>query len=969
MRFNTRIFSVSLALGIVAWVLDGLMETFVFRKGTLLEMLITNVSPEEVFHRVLVLILLLAFGLIISKVLREKQTAEREASRRALEESEEWFRGLAEDLPEPVFEVDLTARVTYVNRRAFELWEYSQEDLDRGLSGFDMLAPECRENAQETFRRRMEGEDPGIVEYTALRKDGSTFPILFHASLIRIEGKPVGIRGIIVDMTSQKEAEEVLRESERRFRNIVESSPMGVFLYQLQSDGRLVFAAANPAANEILGVNASGFIGKTIEEAFPPLADTEIPSRYRAAAAHGHSWHTDDLGYDHGGAEGAYEVSAFQTAPNEVAVMFADVTERTRAEEAIKTSEERLRLAALSGRIGVWEYDLVTDHLEWDDLMYELHGTPLFYPEDGIQRWRDFVHPDDLERAEEEFMTFLAEGQGSYNTQFRIVRGDSGETRYIRGLAGLFKDERGTPIRAVGTNWDITESVRTEEALWDSEMRFRSVIEQLSDATYILYNGRFDLVNQRFSELTGVSADEAAAPDFDFWELVAPSSVPVIRERQEQRERGEEIPGIYEFEIKRRGGSVIQVEASVTEIDYGEGKAILGLLRDITEQKNLKEQLLLAQKMESIGRLSGGVAHDLNNLLIPIIGYGELVLNGFSPEDKRRADTQEILNAALRARDLVRQLLAFGRQQPMVLETVDLNEMVGRFQSLLRRTIRTDIEIRFHPGPTEPSIRGDRGQLEQVIMNLAVNAQDAMPEGGLLTIETSEVELDEGYATGHSGVTAGPYALLSVSDSGAGMDAETRDKIFEPFFTTKGREEGTGLGLSTVYGIVKQHEGNIWVYSEPGQGTAFKCYFPIAEESGVTQTAHRDEVVELGGTETIMVVEDETIVRNLATRVLRERGYSVFDAENGVACLEFLRDHDGPLDLLLTDVVMPGLNGRELYGEVKGLFPQAKVLYMSGYPEHIVTNRGVLAEGIPFIQKPFFVQALATRVRKVLGEG
>jgi CheY-like chemotaxis protein len=304
----------------------------------------------------------------------------------------------------------------------------------------------------------------------------------------------------------------------------------------------------------------------------------------------------------------------------------------------------------------------------------------------------------------------------------------------------------------------------------------------------------------------------------------------------------------------------------------------------------------------------------------------------------------------------------------MEFRAIDLNDMVDGFQGLLRRTIREDVEIRFLPTPTQPSIRGDRGQLEQVIMNLAVNAQDAMPEGGTLLIETSEVELDEEYARAHSGVTAGHYALLSFSDDGVGMDSSTRAKVFEPFFTTKERGKGTGLGLATVYGIVKQHEGNIWAYSEPGEGTTFKCYFPLADESAVERVAPRKAVTDLGGTETIMVVEDEPMVRSLALKVLRRQGYSVLEAPGGEACLEALRNHDGPLDLLLTDVVMPGMNGRDLYEEVKGLFPGARVLFMSGYTENLVTHRGVLDEGIPFIQKPFSAQALATMVRAALGK-
>jgi CheY-like chemotaxis protein len=374
----------------------------------------------------------------------------------------------------------------------------------------------------------------------------------------------------------------------------------------------------------------------------------------------------------------------------------------------------------------------------------------------------------------------------------------------------------------------------------------------------------------------------------------------------------------------------------------------------------------MAQKMESVGRLSGGVAHDLNNLLTPILGYGDLVLSELPEGDACRGPVEEIVEAALRARDLVRQLLAFGRRQAMDFKTIDLNEMIGGFQSLLRRAVHEDIEIRFLPAPGNPIIEGDQGQLEQVIMNFAVNAQDAMPNGGTLTIETGEVELDEEYVGHHPGVTPGRYAMFSFGDTGTGMDAGTLEKIFEPFFTTKDQGKGTGLGLSTVYGIIKQHEGNVVAYSEPGHGTTFTCYVPLSRQSAEETVEAPEGPKDFSGTETVMVVEDEPTVRDLAVEVLTRNGYSVIQAEHGKACLDILDGHDGPLDLLLTDVVMPGLNGRELFEEVKNRFPSVKVIYMSGYSEDIVTHRGVLYDGLPFIQKPFAVNDLASQVRAVL---
>ncbi len=966
MKFNSRIFGLSLLLGIAFWVMDAGIETFIFHEGTLARTLLLDVSPQELVHRVMVLAMLLAFGFVISGVLFRWEMSERDAAKRVLEESEARFRGLVDLLPEAVFEADLDLRVTYANRRALDLFGVTSEDLQAGISGFDVLVPSDRPRAEASFGKRMEGDDPGVSEYTGVRKDGTTFPMLFHAVLVREGDRAVGVRGVVIDITDRKQAEDGLRDSEEKFRNIVESSPMGVFLYQLEEDGRLVFLDANPAADQILGVDTAGFVGKTIEEAFPPLAETEVPDRYRRAAADGTPWQTQQLIYDHEGISGAFDVSAFQTAPDQVAVMFLDITERKKAADALRASEERLRLATRSGRVGIWEYEIETDLLQWDDLMFELYGETREGSKPGIQRWRDLVHPDDLEAAEEEFREALRPGGRPFDTQFRIIRRDTGEIRHIRGLAGVYRDDAGRPLRALGTNWDITESREAEEALRDSERRFRSVVEQLNDATYILYEGRFDLVNERFCQLTGVTREEVASPGFQFWELVAPGSIPVIRKRQEQRDRGEEVPGIYEFEIRHRDGHMVQVEASVTEIEYRGGKAVLGLLRDIGEKKSLKEQLVMAQKLESIGRLSGGVAHDLNNLLTPIIGFGDLVLGGLPAEDEHRDSVAEILQAAYRARGLVRQLLAFSRRQAMEFHAVDLNRLVEEFLSLLHRTMGENVDIKFLPAPSNPVIRGDRGQLEQVILNLAVNAKDAMPEGGTFTIQTFEVELDEDYAGARPGVTPGRYAALTFTDTGEGMDAETRKNVFEPFFTTKERGKGTGLGLATAYGIVKQHDGNIWAYGEPGEGSTFKCYLPLADVSALEGVPRQDEVTDVAGTETVMVVEDEDAVRGLAVKVLTDCGYSVHQAGNGKSCLEFLRGFDGPLHLLLTDVVMPGMNGRELYTEVKGIFPEARVLFMSGYPEDIMTRRGVLDKGIPFVQKPFSVRRLAAGVREAL---
>ncbi|MFW6374526.1 MAG: ATP-binding protein, partial [Thermodesulfobacteriota bacterium] len=386
------------------------------------------------------------------------------------------------------------------------------------------------------------------------------------------------------------------------------------------------------------------------------------------------------------------------------------------------------------------------------------------------------------------------------------------------------------------------------------------------------------------------------------------------------------------------------------------------------EKARLEAQVRQIRKLDSIGRLAGGVAHDLNNLLSPILGYGEMLLEDSADADPHREPVEEIVSAGRRARDLVRQLLAFSRKQTLEVKSLDLNQILKDFESLLRRTIREDVAIRMIPGPNLPPVRGDIGQLEQVIMNLAVNARDAMPDGGELTIETQAVDLDDAYAKRHPGVVPGAYVMLGVSDTGCGMDADTREKVFEPFFTTKQKDKGTGLGLATVYGIVKQHRGNIWVYSEPRMGATFKVYLPVSPEATRADNPPAFDRAEATrtGTETVLLVEDNRQVRELAEVILKREGYTVLTADSGKAALAGLNHHDGALHLLLTDVVMPGMNGRELYEQVADRYPKVKVVYMSGYTDNVIAHRGVMDPGIHFIQKPFSVNGLAAKVRDVL---
>jgi len=378
-----------------------------------------------------------------------------------------------------------------------------------------------------------------------------------------------------------------------------------------------------------------------------------------------------------------------------------------------------------------------------------------------------------------------------------------------------------------------------------------------------------------------------------------------------------------------------------------------------------EEQYHQAQKAESIGRLAGGVAHDFNNLLVPVLGCAEMLLEDLDPEDERRGSVDEILRAGTRARNLVRQLLAFSRKQTLEYKLVNLNEAIQNFEKLLRRTIRENIQIDFVPSIGIQPVLADIGQIEQVIMNLSVNAQDSMTDGGHLTIETGLINLDEDSTNMHLSVKPGTYVMVAVSDTGTGMDDETREHLFEPFFSTKG-DQGTGLGMATVYGIVKQHGGNMGVYSKLGEGTTIKFYLPVSNRKQSELKTGKITTTSLGGSETILLVEDDEQVLNLVHAILERQGYTVLVAGSGKEALMILNRNDGPLHLLMTDVIMPGMNGKELFDKAIESHPGLKVLFMSGYTDDVIAHHGMMDEGVQFIQKPFSIRPLAAKVREVL---
>jgi hypothetical protein len=433
--------------------------------------------------------------------------------------------------------------------------------------------------------------------------------------------------------------------------------------------------------------------------------------------------------------------------------------------------------------------------------------------------------------------------------------------------------------------------------------------------------------------------------------------------------------GTFETTHIRADGTEVPLELSACHLIFRGQPARLGIARDITERKraekeraSLQEQLQQAQKLESIGRLAGGVAHDFNNLLTVINGYGDLVLSQLQEEDPLREHVDEIRKAGERAAELTRQLLVFSRKQIVEPKPLDLNAVVTESEKMLRRLLREDIELVAELDPSLGMVMADPGQLHQVLMNLVVNAREAMHRGGRLTIETANTEVDEVCAAGHPEILPGPFVLLTVSDTGAGIGKEIQKRIFDPFFTTKPDGEGTGLGLSTVYGIVRQCGGAISVFSEPGQGTTFKVYLPRIEATVASAEVAPPSADELRGSGTVLVVDDQEAVRRLAVQVLKHYGYRTLEATEGGEALLLAERYSGPIDLMLTDVLMPLMTGKELAERLKPLRPHMRVLYMSGYTADHISRRGLLDPGALYIAKPFAPDALAVKVREALGE-
>jgi len=548
---------------------------------------------------------------------------------------------------------------------------------------------------------------------------------------------------------------------------------------------------------------------------------------------------------------------------------------------------------------------------------------------------------------------------------------NDGRIVWVRDEANIVRDSNGDPSYIQGVLLDLSDILQPREVLLKNENKFRTIFEEIAVGIALVnQEGRIIESNRALQKMLGYGGEELFNRSLHEFVYAEDKDKDLDLYKKMIKEKQTSYRG--ERRYLRKDGSLFWGRIHITLVWNlkGEFQSMIHMVEDINEWKQLEIQFLQAQKMETVGRLAGGIAHDLNNLFTVLSGYSQLSLMDLKEDGSLRENLLEIKKAIHKASQLTNRLLAISRHQVMDMKVIDLNQLVRDLENILVRTIGEDIELVTHLDEEVGRVKTDPTQMEQVILNLVVNARDAMPNGGRLVIETRNVDLDETYAQTHFNISPGRFVLLSIRDTGCGMTPEIKERIFDPFFTTKTKEKGTGLGLSTVYNIIKQSGGNIWVYSEPGQGSTFKIYLPRVEQEAVSKDSsfHRDEKIEFPhGKETLLFVEDEVSLRSLSSKILRNQGYTVLEASNGEEALELVRrSMDRPIHLLITDLVMPQMGGKQLVEEFKRLYPEARILFISGYgEEEILHQESNLPNGF-FLPKPFSPLELSQKVREVL---
>lgn len=891
-----------------------------------------------------------------NRTLADKVKSQTEALRKS---GDRYWRVL-ETAREGVWTVDRQGRTEYVNQALASMLGFRVEEMV-GRDLLEYVDPDWQKIAAESFRQQ--AFSSGSVELKFRRKDGSEmWASAYRGTLLDEIGQYDGAVSRVSDISEQKRVEDELRLQ----ATALTAAANAIAVTDL--DGKILWT--NPAFTRLTGYEPAEVIGQNRRIL---RSGKQSPAFYRelwSAILDGRVWHGEITNRHKDGRLYDEEMTIAPVrsptgAVTRFIVIEQDVTARKQAQEALRRSEELFRCLVENSSDGIMLADVngrmrYASESACNVIGYsrqELLGRNLF----------ELVHEEELEKVRALFERIGREPGSTLECSSRVRHGD-GTWRYCEGTATNRIED--PDVAAVVINFrDNTARKSAEEALGQAEAKYREIFENAVEGMcQITPEGRVLSVNQAFATMFGFDSPGEAA------QHISDISRQVYADAAKREEIGRTLAegGVvrnFECEASRRDGSRMWLLANVRAV-YGADRKILcyeGTLQDITERKTLELQLRQAQRLEAVGRLAGGVAHDFNNLLGVIIGYGDILQTQLPSEHPALKSNYEIQKAARRAADLTRQLLAFSRKQILQPQVLNLNALLDELSKMLHRMIGEDVELVFRPGQEVARVKADPGQLEQVVMNLAVNAKDAMPGGGRLLIETVNVEVDEGFAHRHAPMRPGSYVMLSVTDTGCGMDARTLSQIFEPFYTTKEQGKGTGLGLSIVYGIVKQSGGYIWVDSEPNRGSAFRIYLPPTAEAETAVASFVPRPSSIGGTETILVVEDDPSLREMIRMVLTAAGYRILEAPNGAEALSLLRGTSESVQLLMTDIVMPGkMNGWELARSAAASKPAIRKLFMTGFSGELDTFGIAIAPDVMLITKPFSSDLLLRKVRETL---
>ncbi len=882
-----------------------------------------------------------------------------EAKRRAQSER---FQRIIENTDGGYFRIGMDGRYEDVNPAWLRMHGFTRREDAIGQHFSKVQVPSDEARAEAIVEVLMRGDSVRSGEFSRVRQDGTIGYHTFSANPILDGDRVIGIEGFLMDISERKIADQERRQSEQRYRSLFDSVHEGLALQKLvRSNGipeNYILLEVNRRYEELVGLSREFLVNKLATDVYgtpeaPYLKEyasviqTGSPSQFETYFAP---------------MDKHLIVSVAPMEGDVFAAIFFDITDQRR-------TEARYRLIAENAADVIWLWDVEEDR--------PIYLSPSVTRLRGFSVEEVMAHPLDRAMPPEIYQMIATE------TRERIAAVEAGdETARIRAneveytrkdgslvaaerVTTLISDQHGKVRHILGVSRDISERKRMEDALRRSEEKFSRAFQTSPAAITIadLTTGSYLEVNGTFEQMTGYRRDEVVGRSWDELRLWTDSS---NRDEAVRHLLKDGSLRNWDFSYRKKNGDVGAGLLSADLIEIDGNQCTITATIDITERLELEKQLLQSQKLESIGRLAGGVAHDFNNLLTVILGYGELLLGQIGPANPLRLSVEEVIRAGERAASLTKQLLAFSRKQEIEPRPLDLNTVVKETERMLQRLIGENIEFCTTLDPLLEQIVADSEQVHQIMMNLVVNARDAMPDGGRLEIRTMNVDVGEHEAAIHPAAIPGRYVLMTVTDTGSGMDEVTRQHIFEPFFTTKEVGKGTGLGLSMVYGIMRQSGGWIEVSSDLGVGTSFKLYFPRIEGASVAEQIEAAGAKRPYGGETILVVEDQNAVRHVARTILAMYGYNILEAANGDEALRTAAGHPGEIHLLLTDVVLPGINGKQLSERLKALRPALKVLFISGYTSDVIAHHGVLEPGVALLHKPFSQGELAARVRDIL---